>query len=330
MLKIFAIPMAVSLVILATVLIFGGLTAFLTVALLSLLEVALSFDNAVVNAQTLKHMSPRWQKRFLTWGMLIAVLGTRLLLPILVVSIAAWMSPLLVASLAFSDGGAYAALISGTRSAIAAFGGGFLSMVSLRYFFDEGKTVHWIRGIEKHLARLGSIEAMEVFVTALLLSIAAFFAAPEAREVIFIAGVAGVMLSVAIDNLMRRFSMPSVDIAARSLGLFIYLELFDSAFSLDGVVGAFALTTAIPLIVIGLGIGAYFVRSLTLYLTEHRILDSLVFIEHGAYWAIFGLALSMLVGLVITVPEFVTGTVGALFMVAAYLSSVRARADMVQ
>ena len=75
---------------------------------------------------------------------------------------------------------------------------------------------------------------------------------------------------------------------------------------------------------IGLGIGAYFVRSLTLYLTEHKILDSLVFIEHGAYWAIFGLALSMFTGLVVNVPEFVTGSVGLLFMCAAYVSSVRA------
>jgi len=329
MLRVFALPAAISLVILAVVLIFGGFAAFLTVALLSVLEAALSFDNAVVNAQVLKKMSPRWQRRFLTWGMLFAVVGTRLVLPILLVSAAALMSPIVVATLAFSDSSAYAVLISGARFAIGAFGGAFLSMVSLRYFFDSGKTVHWIRGIERRLARLGSVESMEIFVTAALLSLAVFCAAPGTREVILVAGSAGILLSAAIENLMKRFSSGAAG-AAAGLALFVYLNVLDSAFSLDGVVGAFALTTAIPLIVIGLGIGAYFVRSLTLYLVEHRVLDSLVFIEHGAYWAIFGLALSMLAGLVISVPEAVTGTVGALFMLAAYLSSIRAKAGMVR
>lgn len=321
--RIFTLPIAVSIAVVILVLLFGGVVAFFTVAFLSLLEVALSFDNAVVNAQVLKKMTPRWRKRFLTWGMLIAVIGVRLVLPIVLVSIAGWISPILVAKLAFTDGGAYALLVEHARFVIDAFGGAFLAMVSLRYFFDSGKTVHWIRGVERRLAHLGAIESMELFVTLVFLAVAVFFTSPEMRVAITIAGILGIVLSVILERVLERFSSGTNGIMAQGLGLFLYLNVLDSAFSLDGVVGAFALTTAIPLIVIGLGIGAYFVRSLTLYLVEHRVLDSLVFIEHGAYWAIFGLALSMFVGLVINVPEFVTGSVGALFMVAAYTSSVR-------
>ena len=323
MARFFLFPALVSLAILVAVFFWSGVAAFLTVAALSILEITLSFDNAVVNAQVLKQMSPLWQKRFLTWGMLVAVGGTRLVLPIFLVSLTAWVSPWLAVHLAFFDSAQYAVLISGARYAIGAFGGAFLAMISLRYFLDEGKTVHWIHAVERHLARWGDIEALEIALVLGGVVVAALLAVSEARSAILLAGVIGIVLSVGIESVMRALSVRGKGVAA-GIGLFIYLNVLDSAFSLDGVVGAFALTTSIPFIVIGLGIGAYFVRSLTLYLTEHKVLDSLVFIEHGAYWAIFGLALSMFVGLVVEVPAFVTGLVGLLFMIAAYVSSVRA------
>lgn len=329
----FALPAALALVAAATVLIFGGPEAFLAVALLALLETGLSFDNAVVNAQVLKRMPPVWQRRFLTWGIAVAVVGTRLILPILVVSAAGWVSPVSVALLAFSDGEAYGLLVEGARIGIAAFGGAFLLMLSLRYFFNVEKSVHWLSAIERRLARLGSIESIEAIVTAFAVIAAAFFAPPGAHETVLIAGALGIALSIAVERAVSFFSkglaMPAHAgqagaAASHGLALFVYLEILDTAFSLDGVVGAFALTTSVVLIVIGLGIGAYFVRTLTIYLTEHRILDSLIFVEHGAYWAIFGLAVSMFVGLALPVPEYVTGSVGFCFMFAAYLSSRRA------
>lgn len=320
----FALPAAVALIAAATVLVFGGPEAFLAVALLALLETGLSFDNAVVNAQVLKRMPPAWQKRFLTWGIAIAVVGTRLILPILVVSAAGWVSPVSVALLAFSDGDAYGLLVEGARIGIGAFGGAFLLMLSLRYFFNVEKSVHWLSAIERRLARLGSIESIETMVTAAAIIAAAFFAPSPVRMTVLIAGALGIALSVAIEHAVGFFSKGLAGAASQGLALFIYLEILDTAFSLDGVVGAFALTTSVVLIVIGLGIGAYFVRTLTIYLTEHRVLESLIFVEHGAYWAIFGLAVSMFVGLALSVPEYVTGSVGFCFMLAAYLSSRRA------
>ena len=91
--------------------------------------------------------------------------------------------------------------------------------------------------------------------------------------------------------------------------------------SLDGVIGAFAITSNLPVIIAGLGIGALFVRAFTVALVRAKTLETLPYLEHGAHYAIFGLALSMLVGIFIHVPEAVTGLIGAVFIFFAYISS---------
>ena len=137
----------------------------------------------------------------------------------------------------------------------------------------------------------------------------------------------GIVLFIAMEGITHMFSstVKKDTVAVAGLSLFIYLNVLDSAFSLDSVVGAFALTGLIPVIVVGLGIGAYFVRSITLFLVEKDTLGSLRYLEHGAHWAIFGLAASMFVSLLIKVPEVVTGSIGLVFVLAAYYSSTLAR-----
>ncbi|MDE2079135.1 MAG: DUF475 domain-containing protein [Patescibacteria group bacterium] len=322
--RFFIIPAALALAIFIIVFFWSGTAALLTVAVLSVLEVTLSFDNAVVNAKVLEHMTRAWRRRFLTWGILISVVGTRLILPIILVALTAWESPLLITKLAFTDAAAYAALLQGARFALDAFGGAFLAMISLRYFFDSGKRVHWIRGIEMRLARLGDIEAIEIIIVLALLTGVSVCAAPTARVAVAVAGFFGIALSLALGSVMRYLSRDGrASGTGQSVGLFAYLEVLDTAFSFDGVVGAFALTFSIPLIVLGLGIGAYFVRSLTVYLTEEGILSSLVFIENGAYWAIFGLSLAMFASILAEVPEIVTGGIGLFFMLTSYYSSLK-------
>jgi hypothetical protein len=322
--RFFIGPAAVSLAALTLVLFMSGLSALITVAILSVLEVTLSFDNAVLNAQVLKRMNALWRRRFLTWGILIAVVGTRLVLPVVMVSLTSWQSPFLIAHLAFVDAHAYALLLERARFTIEAFGGAFLLMLALRFFFDSGKTVHWIRVLERRMAKLGDFEAIEMAVVLWLVLVVSFLVPPAEQTAVLVAGLIAVLISVSIESFMR-FLARHQNAAVSGIGLFIYLELLDTAFSLDGVVGAFALTFAIPLIVLGLGIGAYFVRSLTVYLTEHRVLESLRFIENGAYWAIFGLSVSMFASLLVEVPETVTGGLGLVFMLASYYSSVKAR-----
>ncbi len=319
MARLFIAPALVTVVALFAVLVLGGFEALILASILSVLEVTLSFDNAIVNAKVLHRMDERWQARFLTWGILIAVVGTRLVLPILIVSAGVWMSPWAVAQLAVLNPEGYAHLLESAHYGIASFGAAFLMMVSLKYFIDEHKDVHWIRVLEKRLAKWGHIDSLEIAVALIAIFAASLFV-ETAGSVVLGAGVVGVVLFIAMEGIVGSFQIPGAT-AVSGATLFLYLNVLDSAFSLDGVVGAFALTTDLLIIVVGLGIGAYFVRTLTIYLVRVRALEELRYLEHGAHWAILGLSLCMLFSLVVRVPEVVTGGIGLLFIALSYISS---------
>jgi uncharacterized protein len=315
-------PLVVSLIALVGVGYVAGLQAFLLVTILAILETTLSFDNAVVNAKVLERMTPLWQRRFLTWGIAIAVFGTRFVLPILIVSTALWMSPVFITKLAISNPEEYGHLLESVHGSITAFGGIFLLMVSLKYFFNKAKEVHWIHSIERHLVKWGRIEAIEIAFALTALVVLSFYT-PFNATAVLVAGIVGLLLFIIIEGIAGSLSLEAGDVASGGATLFIYLNILDSAFSLDGVVGAFALTSNLWIIVIGLGIGAYFVRALTLYFVQQKTLAQLVYLEHGAHWAILGLAIAMLANLVTHVPEVVTGLVGLCFVLLAYRSSIR-------
>lgn len=321
--KFFWFSLTITIVGFVAMYLYGGVAALLTTALLTVLEVTLSFDNAVVNAKVLKKMSTVWQKRFLTWGILIAVFGTRFVLPIVIVSLVVWTSPWAITQLAIFDPVHYGELLHSAGYAIHSFGAVFLIMVALKYFLDAEKDVHWIHSLERHLTLWGRIEAIEIVLALICIAVMSFLVPLDARATVLLSGIVGVILFIAMQGITSAFSVEAKDTATASLALFIYLEVLDAAFSLDGVIGAFALTSAIPIIAVGLGIGAFFVRSLTVYMVKERTLDTLKYLEHGAHWAIFGLAVSMFVSLLTEVPEFITGTIGIVFVVAAYWSSVR-------
>lgn len=324
--RLFFYPTLSAVVALALVLFASGPSAFFIAALLILLEVTLSFDNAIVNAKVLKDMSPIWQTRFLTWGIAMAVVGTRVILPILIVSAVAVLSPIVVAQIALSDSGAYSALLRDSHEAISAFGAAFLLMVSLKFFFDVEKQVHWIHQIERHLSRWGNIEAIEVaLVLTFLLVVSAFV--PLYGFTILTAGGIGIVLFIIMEGLTSAMRAGSAEITRNGIVGFMYLNTLDSAFSLDGVVGAFAITTDLLTIAVGLGIGVYFVRTMTVYLVREGTMSTLVYLEHGAHWAIFGLGSSMALSLVTPVPQVVTAGIGLIFIGASYLSSVQLRAE---
>jgi hypothetical protein len=323
--KIFIFPLILSVVAFVATYMIGGVGALMLVLFLTILEVSLSFDNAVVNAKVLTRMDERWRKRFLTWGMLIAVFGARVVLPILLVALAASVSPFYLVHLIFSDAETYAHLVESAAPIIHALGGAFLSMVALKYFFDEAKRVHWIPFVERKFSSWGRIHAVEVAIVLVALLFTTL-AAPEHTSQILGAGSIGIVLFILMEGIVDMLGKPGAgELAAHGLGLFMYLNLLDAAFSFDGVIGAFALTTDLLVIVVGLGLGAYFVRSFTVLLVERQTLTSLVYLEHGAYWAIAALAFCMFAALFHPVPDAVAGTVSLLFIGAAYLSSLRAR-----
>jgi hypothetical protein len=304
-----------------------GTTVFI-VAVLAVLETSISFDNAVVNATVLRTMTRAWRRRFLTWGIAIAVFGMRLVFPLVVVSTVAWIGPLEALRLATVDPAGYARILSSAHHLLGAFGGTFLGLVCLRFFFDAEKNVHWIALVEKRLASLGRIRAIELgLMLIVVLAFSRLVSVTEAHAFLA-AGVLGIVTYIGVDGIGAVMEMRSEETQAvvrAGLASFLYLEVLDASFSFDGVIGAFALTTDLFVIAIGLGIGAMFVRSLTVMLVEQGAFDAFRYLEHGAFWAIGALALMMFVGTVVHVPEAVTGLIGAALIGLSLWSSMRYR-----
>jgi hypothetical protein len=322
--KLFFWPGIFSLIVLVALFFWYGIAAVYIAILLFILEVTLSFDNAVVNARILEHMDEKWRKRFLTWGIAIAVFGTRFLLPILIVSASLFIDPWTVTKLALFDPEKYGDLLHDAHYIIGSFGAVFLLMVSLKFFFDAQKETHWFHALENHLRAWGRVESMEIVIALLTLIGVSYLVPASVQASVLVSGSVGLALFIFMQGLANYMRSEVVNIANKGLALFLFLEIIDTAFSLDSVVGAFALTTTLPIIMLGLAIGAYFVRSLTLYFVENKTLDKLIYLEHGAHYAIFGLSISMFVSMVTPLSELVTGTVGVLFVALAYWSSVRA------
>jgi hypothetical protein len=302
-------------------------TVFL-VAVLGVLEISLSFDNAVVNATVLKDMTQLWRRRFLTWGMAIAVFGMRFFFPLVVVSLVAHIGPFEAVRLAVLQPTEYARVLNQAHVPLQAFGGSFLGMVCLKYFFDAQKEVHWVDVIERWLARLGKFEALEIGLMLLVLyGFSEIVPGGESHEFL-VAGVMGLVTFIAVDaigTLMEAGPAQAANLHRAGLASFLYLNVLDASFSFDGVIGAFALTNNLFMIAIGLGVGAMFVRSLTIMLVEEGTLDAYRYLEHGAFYAVGALAFLMMLGTIVEVPEAVTGLVGAGFIGLAVWSSIRAQ-----
>ncbi len=290
--------------------------AGLTAMLLAVLEISLSFDNAVVNATVLKQMNEVWRRRFLTWGILIAVFGMRLLFPILIVTVVAEIDPWTALKLSFTSPDEYAKMMLSAHVPVAAFGGMFLFMVFVHYFFDHEKDVHWFFHVEKGMSKLSQFSGSEIAVSLMLLL---FLTASieGAEQLRFLeAGVWGIVTFLLVHGLsgLLETKQETTALASAGFGMFLYLEVLDASFSFDGVVGAFALTNSLIQIMIGLGIGAFFVRSLTIYLVENETLEQFRYLEHGAFYALGCLALLMLFGAIVHIPEWLTGLAGALIL----------------
>lgn len=301
-------------------------------AVLAVLEVSLSFDNAAVNASILKDMDPVWQKRFLTWGIAIAVFGMRIVFPLVIVMVAANLGPFDAIRLALSEPAEYQRIVSDAHIGLMGFGGAFLGMVGLKFFFDSDKDLNWIDAIERPLAKVADIEAVSIGLV-LLGTWATSTMLADADALTFItAAIGGVLtyLVVEIINHVLEPPTPSTgDVAKAGFGAFLYLEVLDASFSFDGVIGAFALTNNLIIIAIGLGIGAMFVRSMTVFLVRKGTMSEYRYLEHGAFYAILALATIMYINTFAHIPEVITGLIGAVLIGLAFWSSVRSnRAEM--
>jgi hypothetical protein len=342
------------------------------------LEISLSFDNAVVNASVLSSMDEMWRKRFLTWGILIAVFGARLLIPILIVSITAGLSPLAVFHAAFFNTAEYVRLIQNIHVYVSGFGSAFLGMVFLKFFFDESKQHHWIPFIERYMQKLGTIESIQ---TLIMLVVAAGFSmvlagaaaahglgqgtegsvqgaiGAAAQTQYLISSICGIIIYLIIDGFtafikpkekeagMEKKSIDKIEeneragyeksldekksgsqktlapLAHAGLVTFLYLEILDTSFSLDGVIGAFAITQDIVIILLGLTIGSFFVRSLTIFMVDKKALQQLAYLEHGAFWSVGALSVFMLLKTEYEISEVLIVGVTISILIASIIHS---------
>lgn len=313
---------------------FGNITGALGVVfimgVLGVLEVSLSFDNAIVNAKVLQGMDEVWRHRFMTWGMAIAVFGMRLIFPILIVSIVSGLGMWDALMLAITDHTKYSEILQSSHILIAGFGGAFLFLVAFDFFFDAEKDVHWVHFIESRLAKLGARKSIGIVVTLLIVYVFYIYL-PETESLQFlISSIFGIItheLVKLVGDLMESNESESSDLtvtaAKTGLASFLYLELLDASFSADSILGALVISKDIFIIMGGLAIGAMAVRSITIQLVESGTMGEYKYLEHGAFAAIGCLATIMFASTMIHIPEIVTGVLSIAFIAAGYYSSVK-------
>ncbi len=316
-----------------------GPAAALTTLILIAIEIAFSFDNAIINAKILSRLSKVWQQLFLTIGMVVAIVGMRFVFPILIVMITANLSWSIVIEDALHHPEIYAKHLEQAHIAISSFGGGFLLTLTLYFLFDDARQELWLVSFERKLQKFGGSIWLPPLVAAVAIFMLAIFAGKDAWTVIQ-SGVGGVILYTAIKLFIDAIGKISGQgQAAEKTGskslytgwgaflAFMYLQVLDASFSFDGVLGAFAITDKVLLIALGLGVGAIWVRSLTVYMVRKGTLDAYKYLEHGAHYAILVLAVALLGSIFYEVPDAVTGATGLGVIGASYIASRQAIND---
>jgi len=326
---------------------YAGIFGVIQGNVLSVMELSLSFDNAVVNAIILQTMSIYWRKAFVTWGMLIAVFGMRLVFPVLIVSISTGMSIVDAFNLAVSNPSLYEEYIFLSYAKIMAFGSMFLFMIYLDFLLNEEKDVHWIGWIEESASKWAGIDGIKIFL-AILAGLCVMYFLPAQRLVhghivildkfhILVSMIIG-LLSYLFVGFIKNFLEDnnqeeektdeevaqelSKNIALKGgIASFLYLEMIDMSLSFDGVLAAFAVSQNIIIIMIGLGVGAMAVRSLTLLMVDKKTIDEFIYLEHGAMWSIGLLSVIMSTQLYIDIPEWIIVTVAILPIAIAFIHS---------
>ncbi|MFJ9853993.1 DUF475 domain-containing protein [Streptomyces sp. NPDC101150] len=354
LLKTFGWSFAITVLGLALAGILWGWQGLAIVGILSILEISLSFDNAVINAGILRKMNAFWQKIFLTFGILVAVFGMRLVFPVVIVAITAKLGPIEAVNLAINDKAHYQELVTSAHPAIAAFGGIFLLMIFLDFIFEE-RDYKWLSWIEKPMAKMGKLDMLSVIialvvllVTSMTVATAAAHGAGDKSATVLLSGVAGLITYLIVGGISGYFeekleeddeddeeadeaaAAPATKGTGSAVGLagkaaffmFLYLEVIDASFSFDGVIGAFAITNDIFMMALGLGIGAMYIRSLTVFLVRKGTLDDYVYLEHGAHYAIGALAIILLLTIQYEISEVVTGLIGIVLIGLSFASSV--------
>ncbi len=317
-LRHYYLAFAVTAIVLLVSGVLAGPDALLPIIALALIEMTFSFENAVLNSQVLGGMTKFWRTVFLTVGIAVAVFGVRLVLPLVMVSSTTNDSIGHVLQLALHEPEQYAEALHRAYPVIAAFGGVFLLMIGLR-FFGEKKDVLWWNKVEAPLADFNQPWWVSIAGAILaVLFIYLFLARGDGRIVsaAIFGGITFMVIKFMSELLLRNQEKDLKSHRSHSSGFmqFVYLELLDASFSFDGVIAAFAITKDVLLIAAGLGIGAIYVRSMTMHLLEKGTLAQYRYLIHGAHYAILSLSVLLILSVRIHIPEILTGLLGLIII----------------
>lgn len=319
----YGVAFFITAIIMVAAFVLGGSGSIVPLIALAVIEITFSFENAVINSQVLSTMNRLWRTMFLTLGIAIAVFGVRTLLPLVLVSGTAGRSLGGVLDLALHQPDVYARELERAYPVIAAFGGVFLLMIGLRFFGERRKT-HWVKTLESPLSEFNQPWRVSLSGAALALVALYVFLMPGDKRVA-LAGLLGALTFIVIKAASRLLVSSQSHTGSHRHGLmqFIYLELLDASFSFDGVIAAFAITKDVLLIVAGLGIGALYVRSMTVHLLKSGTLAHYRYLIHGAHYAISALALMLLFNIRYHLPEGTGGLLGLAIIALAFEHSRR-------
>jgi len=312
-----------------------GWVVFPVLLTLIVIEITFSFENAIINAKILAKLNKFWQTMFLTIGIVIAIFGMRIVFPILIVCLATGLGWKEVLDLALNNPEEYSANLEKSYPLIAGFGGAFLSMLGLHFFLDKDKKVDWIPAIELPIKKI-STDWMPAILTAGLVGIFALLPQNMYKKDTIIAGAVGIVTFMVVHGLSEYFGKIEKKATSKKkdhklsgfagLLTFLYLELLDASFSLDGVIGAFAITNQVILIAVGLGIGAIWVRSMTVFMVRRGTLGNYIYLEHGAHYTVLVLAMTMFVSELYHIPESIAGVIGIILIVSSIVASKKSKA----
>jgi hypothetical protein len=233
-----------------------------------------------------------------------------------------------VLDLALNNPDAYAAALAEAHPSIAAFGGAFLLMLALSFFFDSSRRILWFKKLEQFMQKFNSQWAPAVC-TAIIIGLVALMGDTH-RSAVLTAGSVGIVTYIAIHGLAELFGKFQTNkkqskqlhkVGMAAFISFMYLELLDASFSLDGVIGAFAITDKVILIAAGLGAGALWVRSMTVYMVRKGTLKNYRYLEHGAHYTVLILAFIMLLSEQFHIPEATAGISGVIIIIWSLVAS---------
>jgi hypothetical protein len=289
------------------------LSMIITVAGLMLFETISSIDNAIINAEVLTTMSPKGRKWFLVWGLFIAVFLVRGLLPwIIVWAVNPALGPIGSLTATFSNDPHVIEAIELSSPMLLAGGGTFLVFLFFHWLFLEPKKFG-IRG-EKFFMDQG---VWFYAVVSVLLCVIVWNALQTNPIMAFgaVVGSTAFFITHGFKQNAEEQEKKLMNKNMSDISKILYLEVIDATFSIDGVLGAFAFTLAVPLILLGNGLGALVVRQITVGNVER--IKKYVFLKNGAMYSILFLGLIMILdAFKFHIPEWLSPTIT--FLIVGY------------